>query len=140
MKTFATSRNIPASPEAVFQAFGDPGKLAAWWGPTGFSNTFHFFRFENGGKWSFTMHGPDGKSYPNESEFREIIPTEKLVIRHLSEPAFTLTVTLAPAEAGTTVGWIQEFDSEQVARNIAHIVEPANEQNLDRLTAAVCGR
>lgn len=33
----------------------------------------------------------------------------------------------------------QGFESPEVARQIEHIVVPANEQNLDRLTAEVLG-
>jgi hypothetical protein len=35
------------------------------------------------------------------------------------------------------VEWVQAFDSPEVAAAVRHIVEPANEQNLDRLTAEV---
>jgi hypothetical protein len=38
-----------------------------------------------------------------------------------------------------SISWNQEFDNDDVAASIARIVEPANEQNLDRLTAEVCG-
>lgn len=85
------------------------------------------------------MHGPDGKQYPNESEFIDIVEPEKVVIDHVAEPKFTLTITITATEVGTRVGWVQEFSSEEVAKNIAHIVIPSNEQNLDRLTAVVCG-
>lgn len=139
MKSFITSRKIPASPQAIFDSFSNPELLAKWWGPAGFTNTFNNFQFENGGRWSFVMHGPDGKSYPNESEFLEVVPVEKIAIRHLSEPKFTLTIVVAPSENGSVVNWVQEFDNEQVAKNIAHIVEPSNEQNLDPLTAVTCG-
>jgi hypothetical protein len=35
------------------------------------------------------------------------------------------------------VSWSQEFDDAEVARRIEKIVVPANEQNLDKLTAEV---
>jgi uncharacterized protein YndB with AHSA1/START domain len=139
VKAFKTSRDIPASAQAIFESFSNPDKLAKWWGPAGFSNTFNLFQFEKGGKWSFVMHGPDGKQYPNESEFIEIVAPEKVVIGHISEPKFTLTVTITGSNTGSTVGWLQEFDNEEVARNISHIVMPSNEQNLDRLMAVACG-
>lgn len=139
MKAFTTSRDIPVRPELIFAAFSNPERLAKWWGPSGFSNTFNQFQFKSGGKWSFVMHGPDGTNYPNESEFIEIIPNQKVVIRHHSQPNFTLTVTLTNSAEGSTLHWIQEFDNDEVAKNVAHIVEPSNEQNLDRLTAEVCG-
>ena len=140
MKIFKTSREIPALPEVIFEAFSNREKLAKWWGPSGFTNTFNHFQFKQKGKWSFIMHGPDGKNYPNESEFIEIILNEKIVVRHISNPIFTLTVKITNAEKGSKVDWIQEFDDKQVAKNVAHIVVPANEQNLDRLTEVVCAK
>jgi uncharacterized protein YndB with AHSA1/START domain len=139
MKAFKTSREIPVSPAHIFAAISNPERLAKWWGPAGFSNTFNQFQFKPGGKWSFVMHGPDGANYPNESEFIEIIPDQKVVIRHHSQPYFTLTIKLSNLATGSTLHWIQEFDNDEVAKNVAHIVEPSNEQNLDRLTEEVCG-
>lgn len=137
MKTFTTSREIPASNEKIFAAFRNPEILTKWWGPAGFTNTFSQFEFQKGGKWVFVMHGPDGKNYPNESVFEEIIPDEKIVIRHIVPPIFTLTVRISEAENGSVVHWEQEFDNEEVAKNVAQIVIPSNEQNLDRLTAEI---
>lgn len=135
---FRTARTIAASPDLVFAAFSDARRLAAWWGPAGFSNTFGICEFHPGGRWSFVMHGPDGRSYPNDSVFADIEPDRKVVIDHVSEPRFRLTVTLeAASEGGTTVSWAQAFADAEVARRVEHIVVPANEQNLDRLTAEV---
>ena len=138
MKTFKTSREIPVLPEVIFAAISTPEILAKWWGPSDFSNTFNQFQFKPGGKWSFVMHGPDGSNYPNESEFIEIVVNEKVVIRHLSQPNFTLIILITHSAKGSLVQWTQEFDSEEVAKNVAHIVKPANEQNLDRLGNVVC--
>jgi uncharacterized protein YndB with AHSA1/START domain len=138
MNTFSTSRTIPAEPAVIFSAFSDPKKLARWWGPSGFSNTFNTFQFATGGSWSFVMHGPDGTDYINESEFTQIIQNEKIVIRHRSQPVFTLTVTIRDSGKGSVIQWVQVFDSAEIAKSVAHIVEPANEQNLDRLTAELC--
>jgi uncharacterized protein YndB with AHSA1/START domain len=139
MTTFKTSRNIDALPENIFAAFIDSERLAKWWGPSGFTNTFSQFQFKTGGKWTFVMHGPDGKNYPNEAEFIDIVPNEKVVIRHHSQPNFTLTILITNSTKGSLVQWIQEFDNDEVANKVKHIVEPCNEQNLDRLTQEVCG-
>lgn len=137
MTTFSTSREIPETVEQVFAAISHPERLARWWGPAGFTNTFGVCEFKNGGRWSFVMHGPDGRNYPNESVFAEIEPPGKVVVQHVSEPKFRLTVALAPSAAGTVVSWSQAFENSEVARRIEHIVVPANEQNLDRLSAEV---
>jgi hypothetical protein len=137
MKTFQTSREFNCTPEAIFAAIANPESLARWWGPNGFTNTFQLFEFEPGGKWSFVMHGPDGTNYPNESEFLEIVPDEKVVIRHVCEPFFTLTIQISATYMGSIVYWHQDFDSEDVAERIASVVIPANEENLDRLEKEV---
>jgi len=139
MTSFNTSREIAAPVEQVFAAFSDPARLARWWGPVGFTNTFNVCEFENGGRWSFTMHGPNGGNYPNESVFAEIDAPKKVVIDHISRPTYRLTIRLEPSAAGTLVSWSQAFDDPDVASRIEHIVVPANEQNLDRLTAEVLG-
>ncbi len=137
MSTFATTREIPATVEQVFAAIREPERLARWWGPAGFTNTFHHCEFTPGGRWSFIMHGPDGQKYPNENVFAVIEPPRKVVVQHVSEPKFHLTLELTPSAGGTVVAWTQVLANPEVASRIAHIVVPANEQNLDRLTAEV---
>jgi len=139
MSTFKTTREIPATPKTVFAAIQDPIRLALWWGPKGFTNKFDAIEFKPGGKWSFTMIGPDGKTYSNESSFVAIEPDRKVVIRHVSAPQFVLTISLEGTTAGTRVGWEQVFDDPAVASAVRAIVEPSNEQNLDRLTVEVQG-
>lgn len=137
MSVFRTTREFSAAPEAVFAAMAAPERLARWWGPAGFSNTFDVFEFVAGGAWRFTMHGPDGTDYANESEFLVVEPGRRVVIRHLSQPHFELTVRLSPSASGTQVSWEQAFESADVAAAVRQIVEPANEQNLDRWEAEV---
>lgn len=135
---FTTSREIAAAPDRVFAAFEDSARLAVWWGPAGFSNTFSVCEFKPGGRWAYVMHGPGGKNYPNESVFAEIDPCKKVVIQHVSQPRYRLAITLeATAQGGTRVGWNQDFEDPRVASGIEHIVVPANEQNLERLSAEV---
>jgi uncharacterized protein YndB with AHSA1/START domain len=137
MKVFETKREILASSKEIFKAFEDSSLLTKWWGPDGFTTTSNSFEFKPKGIWKFVMQGPDGKNYPNEMVFQEIVSQNKIVMRHSVEPYFTLTVTFEDIGNSAIVNWHQDFDSEEVARNIAHIVKPANEQNLDKLQAVV---
>lgn len=137
MFTFKTTRIFSAPAETVFAAFEAPNRLAKWWGPNGFRNTFETFEFKPGGLWRFTMHGPDGTNYLNESRFVSIEQARQITIKHLSQPHFQLTITFAPTGSGTLVTWEQAFEDEAFAANVRHIVEPANEQNLDRWEAEV---
>ncbi len=134
-RELVTSRVIAAARPRVWRAFADPTLLARWWGPTGFSNTFHTFELRPGGAWRFVMHGPDGVDHPNESLFVEVLPAERLVFEHVSAPRFEMTITLTDHGARTALGWRQRFDSAETCRRIAPIAVPGNEQNLDRLSA-----
>lgn len=134
MTTFHTTRQLAAAPATVFAAIQDGKRLAKWWGPKGFSNRFDVFEFQPGGKWVFDMIGPDGAVYPNESVFSSIGLDHQVVIRHVCQPLFTLTITLEPAAGGTLLTWEQVFADATVAQAVRHIVEPANEENLDRLS------
>jgi uncharacterized protein YndB with AHSA1/START domain len=138
--TFCSHRVLPYRPHAVFEAFARPELLAQWWGPDGFTNTFEVFDFKAGGRWKFVMHGPNGSHHSNESIFRELQAGSKIVIHHVSLPRYVLTVTLAAQDSGTEINWAQEFEDPAVAARIRHIVEPANEQNLDRLASVLAGR
>lgn len=83
--------------ELVYTAFTDPKHLIQWWGPTGFRNTFHSFELKPGGRWSFMMHGPDGKDWPNLIVYHEIVPNQRLVYSHGSSEEdpehFRVTIT-----------------------------------------------
>lgn len=137
MNTFSHTALIPADPQAVYAALEAPARLARWWGPDGFRNTFEVCEFRTGGAWRFTMHGPDGTDYPNQSQFVEVVPGRRVVIQHINAPRFVLTLELAPEGAGTRVQWTQVFEDPALAQAMRSFVEPANAQNLQRLAAEV---
>jgi uncharacterized protein YndB with AHSA1/START domain len=135
-----SARAFPATREQVFAAFSDPVRLAQWWGPKGFTNTFHQFEFRPGGAWRFTMRGPDGTAYEMDQQFTEIVSPERIVLRH-SQPGhdFVLSVTLVPHGEHTRLTWRMRFDDPAECERIRTFVVPANEQNFDRLAAHLAG-
>jgi uncharacterized protein YndB with AHSA1/START domain len=135
MSTIQNQRVFAASPEEVFAAHRDPERLARWWGPAGFTNTFTHFEFVPNGKWSFVMHGPDQSNYPNESIFRAIEENRFIQIAHVCEPFFVLDIRLTPEGSGTRVEWHATFENETFAKNLEAFLLNANEQNFDRLEA-----
>jgi len=90
------SRLYDAPRALVYQAWTDPQRLSAWWGPDGFRTVTHSRDFRPGGKWLFTMHGPDGRDYENEVVYESIVPGERLTYLH-GEPGedaqFHATIT-----------------------------------------------
>jgi len=128
---------IQASSQEIFKAFENPELLAKWWGPAGFTSTFHTFEFKENGIWSFVMHGPDGANYQNESIFLEIIKPHKIIIRHNCQPFFTLTIDIQDLDDGALVEFHQDFDSEEFANSMMNFLTEANKQVLERLSSIV---
>jgi uncharacterized protein YndB with AHSA1/START domain len=76
------SRVFDAPRELVWEVWTDPNHVAKWWGPNGFTTTIHDMDVRPGGKWHHTMHGPDGKDYPNKCIFKEVIKLERIIFSH----------------------------------------------------------
>jgi len=135
-RTIVSSRLISSPSEKVFQAWTDPSLLAQWWGPKGFTNTFHEFDLRPGGIWRFTMHGPNGEGYPNKSVFLEIVPNSKLVFEHLEEVHyFKAVVTFDAIKNKTKVTFSMEFETAEECDKVRMYVVPGNEENFDKLEA-----
>ena len=135
-REIVTTRVFDAPRERMFEAFSDPDRLARWWGPTGFTNTFHEFDLQPEGVWRFVMHGPDGTDYTNESVFIEVERPERIVFRHL-KPMHRFLMTILFGEEGgkTRLTWRMLFESPAECDRVRAFVGAANEQNFDRLEA-----
>jgi hypothetical protein len=83
------------------------------------------------------MHGPDGQDFLNEALFSAIDPAAKIVVQHTNLPHFVLTIGFEAVVSGTRVTWEQVFDDAAIAASVKHVIEPSNEQNLDRWQAEV---
>ncbi len=130
------TRLVRASRQAVWDQHADPAKLALWWGPKDFTNTFETFEFRAGGRWRFVMHAPDGKDWPNEKEFSEIVPLERISFAHVAaEHRFRMTLSFADEAGGTRITWSMKFESAEEYERLKDFIATANEQNLDRLEA-----
>jgi uncharacterized protein YndB with AHSA1/START domain len=123
--------------ELVFQAWTDPAHLANWWGPKGFTTTTHSLDIQPGGKWIFTMHGPNGTDYPNEMVFVEIVKPERIVMQHTVPPLFRLTATFENLFGMTLLTFRQRFDTREVYDKVKVFAVPANEENFDKMEAVL---
>ena len=132
-RDIVNARTYPQPREQVFAAFSNPDSLARWWGPKGFTNTFHTFDFQPGGQWLFTMHSPDGHDFKNECIFQEISAPGRILIHHIPPPKYQLEVTLQPTPEGSRLTWVQTFETPEMRDKILKFAGPANEEVLDRL-------
>ena len=131
-----SSRIVHASQELVFAAWTNPDHLKNWWGPAGFTNTFHEFDLRPGGKWLFTMHGPEKGNYQNECEFTTIQEPSMIAWNRISQPLFNVCATFEKIdESHTKVVFRMIFDSPEACNKLRPYVVDKNEENLDRLEA-----
>ena len=129
-----TTRIVNAPREIAYKAWSDPNHLKNWWGPAGFTNTFHEFEFEVGGKWSFTMHGPEKGNYINSCEFTDIEFPSLIAWKRFSQPLFRVVVTFEEVNASQTkVTFRQIFDTAKECNKIKPFVVDKNEENMDKL-------
>jgi len=138
-RELVSTRVFAAPLHLVWQAWSEPEHVVHWWGPRGFTNTFHEFDFTPGGAWRFVMHGPDGTNYENENRFVEIVKHERLVIDHLSMPRFRATVIFEDLGGKTRITFRQLFESAETCNKVKSYAVPGLEQTLDRAMEHVAG-
>ena len=132
-RQIVTTRHFAVPAARAFDAWIDPERLARWWGPRGFTNTFETFDPRPGGEWRFVMHGPDGTDYRNRSVFVEIEPPHRIVFDHVSGHFFRVVATVAAEGDGSRVTFRMLFDSAEECARVRGFAGDANEQNFDRL-------
>jgi uncharacterized protein YndB with AHSA1/START domain len=137
------SRVIDASRELVFEAFTEVRHLSQWWGPDGFTTTTRSFEFREGGVWDFVMHGPGGTDYAEWITWTEIVPPERIALRHgesRDDPnGFESTLTFAPHGTATRIEMRTVFPTTQLRDQAVeqyHAIE-GGEQTLSNLAAYV---
>lgn len=129
-----STRVFPYAQALVFQAWANPQHLQNWWGPAGFTNTFHVFDFRVGGRWRFTMHGPDKGHYENECEFIQIEAPYLIAWKRHSKPLFNIVASFeAVGEHETKLVFKMLFDTAAACAKLKPYVVDKNEENFDRL-------
>src|SRR3954468_22849299 len=137
------SRIISAPRELVFEAFTEVRHLSRWWGPDGFTTTTRAFEFRVGGEWAFVMQGPDGTDYQEWICWTEIVPPERIALRHgesRGDPnAFASVLTFAADGAATRIEMRTVFPTKQLRDEAVeryHAIE-GGQQTLGNLAAYV---
>lgn len=140
------TRVFEAPRTLVWKAFSDPFHLAQWWGPKGFANPVCDLDFRVGGHWHHVMRGPDGREYPTDSTFIEIVPPERIVYRNAAPkgevwginppPSFVRTITFEEDGGRTTLTIRAEFETAEHKEAVVRRgwIEGTSE-SLDKLQA-----
>lgn len=129
-----SSRIFPVDNVLLFRAWSEPNHLKNWWGPAGFTNTFHEFDFRIGGRWKFVMHGPDKGNYQNECEFTKIVAPTLIEWKRITQPLFNVVAQFEIVEQHQTkLIFKMVFDTPEECAKIKKFVVDKNEENFDKL-------
>jgi uncharacterized protein YndB with AHSA1/START domain len=127
-------RVFNAPRELVFKAWTKPEHMVQWWGPRGFTLPTCEMEFRAGGRFRLVMRGPDGKDYPFQGAYLEIVEPERIVfqgtIHHEPGHQVWTTVTFAEHEGKTKLTVQQTYSFESDATRGA---PEGWRQQLDRL-------
>lgn len=132
------TRVYDAPVKLVWAAWTDLKHVEKWWGPRGFTLTTKSKDLRPGGKWIYTMHGPDGTDYPNIATYHEVVKHEKLVYDHGGneerQKLFTVTVTFREEKGKTVMHMTMTLDTAEAARETKKFIKKANGNSTwDRL-------
>ena len=129
-----SSRILNAGIDTVYEAFANPLHLQNWWGPEGFTNTFHEFDLKPEGRWILTMHGKETGNYENSSVFKTVLPEKLVAWKRISQPIFDMEVGFEKInEFQTKISFRMIFETKEECEKIRHFATPKNEENFDRL-------
>lgn len=131
-------RVFDAPAKLIWTVWTEDNHVTRWWGPRGFTLTTKGKDIRPGGKWIYTMHGPDGVDYPNITTYHEVVPYKKLVYDHGGneerEALFRVTVTFEEHQGKTVMDMTMALATPEAAKEIAKFIKQAGGNSTwDRL-------
>ncbi len=112
---------ISAPRELVFTMWTEPEYIAKWWGPMGFTITIKEMDVRPDGFWRFMMHGPDGRDYRNEIQYRKVIRPELITFDHGPSPIYHMTARFTDTGPSTRLDVSTIFYSKAERDNVIRV-------------------
>lgn len=123
------TRIYDAPVKLVWEAWTDPQQVAQWWGPRGFTITTHSKDLRVGGSWVYTMHGPDGTNYENNTIYHEVEKYSRLVYDHganaTQPPLFRVTVNFTESKGKTKMDMTMALATAEAAQQTKKFIKQA---------------
>ena len=111
------TREFDAPRDLVFKAMTDPALVARWWGPRKYRTVVDTMDARPGGKWRMRNIGADGDEHAFRGEFRELVPSERIVWTFEYEPLpghiSVETMTLTERDGRTLLTVHDVFSSKE---------------------------
>lgn len=103
-------RVIDAPPEKIWRAYTDAAILSQWFSPKPWTITDAVVEPRVGGRFNFTMHGPNGETFPNSGVFLEVVENRRMITtdaftpdwKPAGQPFMVARIELEPTGDGKT--------------------------------------
>ncbi len=126
-RTVRLHRVLRAPPQRVYRAFLEPGALAKWLPPYGFTCTVHHLEARVGGTFRMSFHnfaGGGGHSFGGE--YLELVPDQRLrYTDRFDDPnlpgTLEVTVSLQPVSCGTELSVTQSGIPEVIPLEMCYL-------------------
>ena len=140
--TVRIHRVLRAAPQKVYRAFLEPGAMAKWLPPYGFTCTVHHMDAQVGGTFKMSFQNfTNGQAHSFGGAYLELVPNERLRYTDVFDDPnlpgeMQVTVVLKPVLCGTELTVVQEGIPEVIPvemcylgwqeslAQLAHLVEP----------------
>jgi uncharacterized protein YndB with AHSA1/START domain len=114
-------RRLKAPPQKVFQAWTDPAKLKAWFGPEQVETIIAEADARVGGRFHIVMRSSDGEEHDVSGIYRAVEPNQKLVFtwawKSTPERESLVTVLIRPDGDETLLTLVHEQFFDEAARD-----------------------
>ena len=141
--TVTLHRVVRATPERVYRAFLNPGALAKWLPPYGFTCTVHHLDAKVGGtfKMSFTNFGT-GNGHSFGGEYKELVANERIrYTDKFDDPnlpgEMVTTVSLRAVSCGTDLSVVQQGIPELIPVEMCYLGWQESLEQLMKLVEPV---
>ncbi len=79
--TIIIKREFDAPLQQVWRAWSTPELLDKWWGPRPWKAETKSMDFSNGGRWHYSMNGPEGEKHWAYADYIKIVPEKSIYAR-----------------------------------------------------------
>lgn len=125
--TVQLHRVLRAKPEKIYRAFLDPGAMAKWIPPYGFTCTVHHMEPKVGGTFRMSFHNfSSGNGHAFGGEYKELVPGKLLRYTDKFEDPnlpgeLLVTVILKQVSCGTEISITQEGIPEVIPVEMCYL-------------------
>jgi uncharacterized protein YndB with AHSA1/START domain len=137
-KEIVITRVFDAPRELVFEAHSSCEHMSKWWGPRRYEFASCEIDFRPGGAWRIVHRGPDGEEFGFHGEYREIVPSERIVwtfeFEGMPGHVSVETLSLEEHDGKTTLTGASVFDTVEDRDGMLESgMESGAAESMDRL-------